>query len=51
MARRSVRAWLEPWIVLRRYWRVWSEQPPPGPLQGLLDSLGHGQHPFLYCTL
>ena len=50
MALRAVRAWLEPWIMLRRYWRAWSEQPPPGPLQGLLDSLGHGHQLFLYCT-
>ncbi len=49
-ALRAVRAWLEPWIMLRRYWRAWSEQPPPGPLQGLLDSLAHGQPLFLYCT-
>ena len=49
-ALRAVRAWLEPWIMLRRYWRAWSEQPPPGPLQGLLEALEHGQALYLYCT-
>ncbi|MBO0780089.1 MAG: hypothetical protein J2P37_14795 [Ktedonobacteraceae bacterium] len=47
-ALRAVRSWLEPWILLRRYWRAWSEQPPPGPLQGLVEALAHGQHLFLY---
>jgi hypothetical protein len=28
-ARRSVRGWLEPWIMLRRYWHGWSQQPLP----------------------
>lgn len=49
-ALRAVRAWLEPWIMLRRYWRAWSEQPPPGPLQGLFEAVAHGQPLFLYCT-
>jgi hypothetical protein len=28
MALRAVRAWLEPWIMLRRYWQGWSPLPP-----------------------
>lgn len=47
---RAVRAWLEPWIMLRRYWRAWSEHPPPDPLQGILDAVAHGQPLSLSCT-
>ena len=50
VALRAVRGWLEPWIMLRRYWRAWSEQPPPPLLQGLLEQLGRGQRLFLYGT-
>jgi hypothetical protein len=50
MALRAVRGWLEPWIMLRRYWRAWSERPPPPLLQCLLDQLGRGQQIFLYST-
>jgi hypothetical protein len=38
-ALRKVRAWLEPWILLQRYWHAWSTLPPPLPLQQLLDAL------------
>src|SRR5438046_10505732 len=50
VALRAVRGWLEPWIMLRRYWRAWSEQPLPPLLQRLLDQLGRGQGLFLYST-
>lgn len=50
MALRAVRAWLEPWIMLKRYWRAWSEQSPPPLLQCLLDLLARGQPIFLYRT-
>jgi hypothetical protein len=50
VALRAVRGWLEPWIMLRRFWRAWSEQPPPPLLQRLLDQLGQGQGLFLYGT-
>ena len=50
VALRAVRGWLEPWIMLRRYWRAWSEQPPPPLLQCLLEQLGRGQRLFLYGT-
>jgi len=50
VALRAVRGWLEPWIMLRRFWRAWSEQPPPPLLQHLLDQLGRGQGLFLYGT-
>src|SRR5213078_532765 len=41
-ALRKVRAWLEPWTLLQRYWRAWSAQPPPLALQQLLDALALG---------
>jgi hypothetical protein len=43
-ALRAVRAWLEPWSRLWRYWRGWSSLPPPPLLAALLDQLaqGHG---------
>lgn len=50
VALRAVRGWLEPWIMLWRFWRAWSEQPPPSLLQCLLDQLGRGQGLFLYGT-
>ena len=47
-ALRQVRAWLEPWVMLQRYWRAWSALPPPLPLQQLLDALCIGLPLFLY---
>ncbi len=44
-ALRWVRAWLEPWTLLERYWRAWSDLPPPPALQQLLDQLWDG-HPL-----
>ena len=40
---RRVRAWLEPYLMLQRYWRGWSENAPPASLQALLDWLGIGR--------
>ena len=48
LALRAVRAWLEPWIMLWRYWRGWSVEPPPPPLQALLDWLAQGRPIALY---
>src|SRR6266481_3970408 len=48
-ALREVRAWLEPWILLQRYWRAWSTQPLPLPLQQLLDALALGVPQ--YCSI
>src|SRR6266705_1759409 len=45
VALRAVRSWLEPWIMLRRYWRGWSQLPPPPALQFLLGKLEQG-HPI-----
>jgi hypothetical protein len=47
-ALRRVRAWLEPWVMLRRYWQAWSVKPPPPQLQALLDWLWQGQGIDLY---
>lgn len=49
-ALRAVRAWLEPWVLLRRFWRAWSPQPPPLPLQQLLEHLWRGSPLYLYAT-
>jgi hypothetical protein len=43
LALRRVRAWLEPWVMLRRYWRGWSTRPPPLPLQTLLTTPARGR--------
>lgn len=43
MVLRTVHAWLEPWILLRRYWNGWSSLPPPPALQGLQHLLEQGQ--------
>jgi len=48
VALRQVRSWLEPWIMLWRYWRAWSTQPPPLVLQQLLDWLWQGRGIYLY---
>jgi hypothetical protein len=44
-----VRAWLSPWIALRRWWPAWSKAPPPPQLQTLIDSVaaGHGLHLYI----
>jgi len=48
VALRAVRAWLEPWIMLWRYWRGWSSAPPPPALGVLLDQLWRGHGISLY---
>ncbi|MFL5706017.1 MAG: hypothetical protein ACJ8AG_24800, partial [Ktedonobacteraceae bacterium] len=47
-ALRAVRGWLEPWIMLRRYWSGWSPLPPPPALQLLLSWLEQGHAIPLY---
>ncbi|MER6808149.1 hypothetical protein ABT299_02610 [Spirillospora sp. NPDC000708] len=43
---RAVRSWLIPAITLTRWWKAWSNTPPPTELQELIDkvSAGHGLH-------
>ena len=50
LALRAVRGWLEPWIMLRRYWSGWSPLPPPPALQVLLQWLERGQAIALYSS-
>lgn len=47
-ALRKVRGWLEPWLMLGRYWRAWSRQPPPPELQALLAWVQRGFPLYLY---
>src|SRR5215204_2602398 len=47
-ALRAVRGWLEPWIMLGRYWRAFSGMPPPQELGALLDRVFSGRGLYLY---
>jgi hypothetical protein len=48
LALRRVCAWLEPGLMLWRYWRVWSTKAPPPTLHQLLDWLWEGHAIDLY---
>jgi hypothetical protein len=39
---------LEPYIVLMRYWRAFSEKPLPPRLKALLERAFSGRGPYLY---
>jgi hypothetical protein len=43
-----VRAWLDPWLSLGRWWRAWSNTPPPTELQELIDAVAAGRPLNLY---
>jgi len=45
---RRVRAWLDPWLSLGRWWRAWSNTPPPTELQALIDAVAAGRPLDLY---
>jgi len=47
-ALRRVRAWLEPWVMLWRYWRAFSGMNPPSELKALLDWVFSGRGLYLY---
>jgi SRSO17 transposase len=47
-ALRRVRAWLEPYVMLWRYWRAFSDKPPPEELKALLDRVFSGRGLYLY---
>src|SRR3954464_10122310 len=47
-ALRVVRGWLEPWVMLWRYWRAFSEMDPPSELKALLDRIFSGRGLYLY---
>jgi hypothetical protein len=48
MTLRRVRAWLDPWTCLWRWWRAWSTAPPPPAIRALLHAVGTGHplHPY-----
>jgi SRSO17 transposase len=56
LALRRVRAWLEPYVMLMRYWRAFSDLPPPPQLRALLEwvfsgtGLGHRALPLCPLT-
>ncbi len=45
---RQVRAWLEPYIMLWRYWRAFSDKDPPEELRALLERMFSGEGLYLY---
>ena len=47
-ALRSVREWLEPYVVLWRYWKTFSGMPTPKELRALLESVFSGKGLYLY---
>jgi hypothetical protein len=47
-ALRSARGWLEPWIMLWRYWRAFTDLPPPKGLRVLLERVFAGEGTYLY---
>jgi hypothetical protein len=47
-ALRKVRSWLQPYVMLLRYWRANTVLPPPKELQRLLEKLFCGEGLYLY---
>lgn len=47
-ALRRIRTWLEPYIMLWRYWKAYSAKPPPEELKVLLELLFSGRGLYLY---
>jgi hypothetical protein len=47
-ALRTMRSWLEPWVMLWRYWRASSGEPPPLELRVLLERVYSGRGLYLY---
>jgi hypothetical protein len=45
---RTVRGYLEPWVMLRRYCRAYSAKPPPPQPKALLERVFSGQGLYLY---
>jgi hypothetical protein len=44
---RTVRGWLEPYVMLNRYLRAFCEKPPPKELEVLLESVFSGRGLYL----
>jgi hypothetical protein len=47
-ALRKVRSWVQPYVMLGRYWRAYTDLPPPKELQRLLERLLDGEGVYLY---
>src|SRR5829696_1190195 len=47
-ALRAVRGWLEPYVMLWRYWRAYTDLPPPKALRVLLNWVFAGEGIYLY---
>jgi hypothetical protein len=47
VALRRVRAWLEPYVMLMRYWRAFWDLPPPEELKTLLEWVFSGRGLYL----
>lgn len=47
-ALRRVRTWLEPCLMLWRYWKAFSDKPPPEELRALLELLFSSRGLYLY---
>ena len=45
---RAVRGWLEPYVMLWRYWRAFTDMPPPKELKALLERVFSGEGLYLY---
>jgi hypothetical protein len=43
-----VRTWLEPYVMLMRYWKAYSEKDPPKELRRLLEWVFSGRGLYLY---
>ena len=40
--------WLEPYVMLGRYWKAYTDLPPPLELRALLESVFSGEGLYLY---
>ena len=47
-ALRAVRGWLEPYVMLWRHWRGYTDLPPPKELRALLEWVFSGEGIYLY---
>jgi hypothetical protein len=45
---RAVRGWLEPYVMLNRYWRAFCAKPPPPEIRALLERVFSGRGLYLY---
>ena len=43
-----MRAWLEPYVMLWRYWRAFTDKHPPEELRALLERVFSGEGLYLY---